>query len=617
MAGAFDRVAEFVKALVEYGIDSGDWSYDLCEDGSNQAKLQQLCRSILETKWSQEEPEALEGTIAGKILQCWKDGKSGKELWKDIAEELEYDEKVKRSSWKEKENMVQEDQDKLKCLEEGMLVKTHDDKELKLHATDMQKQQQGVFNKGRTPQWTLPAGEVAEVTQVHPTGSFRLQRQGGDESFLAAPSIARRLCIAENKHRLNPPEKMLIGKPKEWADELKKKWPVFDDTNLKPITRDHGGQELKEAKIETPRPDNLKLIFTAQSMDQRPRSPYLGRSPIKYASDLLLLPAVCALVKTIKPVKREAAQELLGKIQRQEIDMGEPGVGGFAWQSLATNGFRAGNMDKAILIASIPGADQALYNDVLFMSLMHDFHFAITWEQHYGNVWLANWLRELLVGVVGGAKPIVITGAKQKDETGKEGLHKGAIGYAQTSEVFLCLALGIDFEVVFVKDLFDAFRPLVSLAKKKDWEQLEKSLKEFEPGYLQECLRHTDAAGKSALFTLIREAARPDGKFKRANEIDPHKIVKKLLDNSADPAQSDFYGWNSLHLAARFSTPKTIEVLVQCQPELLNKKDAKGRSPLYRAIKHQNKVAAEKLKELGATMDGTEQDSLLLASLAS
>ena len=128
MAGAFDRVAEFVKALVEYGIDSGDWSYDLCEDGSNQAKLQQLCRSILETKWSQEEPEALEGTIAGKILQCWKDGKSGKELWKDIAEELEYDEKVKRSSWKEKENMVQEDQDKLKCLEEGMLVKTHDDK---------------------------------------------------------------------------------------------------------------------------------------------------------------------------------------------------------------------------------------------------------------------------------------------------------------------------------------------------------------------------------------------------------------------------------------------------------------------------------------------------------
>ena len=48
--------------------------------------------------------------------------------------------------------------------------------------------------------------------------------------------------------------------------------------------------------------------------------------------------------------------------------------------------------------------------------------------------------------------------------------------------------------------------------------------------------------------------------------------------------------------------------LVKFSPGLLNKKDAEGRSPLYRAIKHQNNATEEKLKELGATLDESERE---------
>ena len=159
--------------------------------------------------------------------------------------------------------------------------------------------------------------------------------------------------------------------------------------------------------------------------------------------------------------------------------------------------------------------------------------------------------------------------------------------------------MGVEFQVVFIQDLFNAFRPLLALAKKKDWLELGRRLDEGVP---PDFLTHTDAAGKNALFTLIREAAREGGRF------DPCEIVQKLLEKNADPSQPDFYGWNSLHLAARFSTPKTIEVLVKFSPGLLNKKDAEGRSPLYRAIKHQNNATEEKLKELGATLDESERE---------
>ena len=75
------------------------------------------------------------------------------------------------------------------------MVKTHDLTALKLHATEMQKKQQGVWDNGPNPEWTLPPGAVAKVTLVHASGSSRVQRPGNDESFLAAPSIAHRLAV--------------------------------------------------------------------------------------------------------------------------------------------------------------------------------------------------------------------------------------------------------------------------------------------------------------------------------------------------------------------------------------------------------------------------------------
>ena len=176
---------------------------------------------------------------------------------------------------------------------------------------------------------------------------------------------------------------------------------------------------------------------------------------MQHGSDLLSDPILSSAVKRICPMQRQPPLELPGNIQSGEKTLGEAGTGGVAWSSLATNGFRAAEPQHAILITSMPGGDMQLYNDVLYTALPGDFHFAITWEAHYGDVWLANWLRELLVGVAGGAKPLVIPGAPHapRGPDGKLGQPtRGAIGFAQTVEVFICMALGIEFHVVFAKD---------------------------------------------------------------------------------------------------------------------------------------------------------------------
>merc|ERR1719291_1175412 len=110
-------------------------------------------------------------------------------------------------------------------------------------------------------------------------------------------------------------------------------------------------------------------------------------------------------------------------------------------------------------------------------------------------------------------------------------------------------------------------------------------------GVPQSLVTATDATGKTALFFVIREAARPLKDHPDSeNDPDPAPLVEKLLSAKADPFQSDFYGWNALHLAARFSTPKTVHALLKNGGDpLRDGKDAEERSPLYRAIKHENK----------------------------
>lgn len=87
----------------------------------------------------------------------------------------------------------------------------------------------------------------------------------------------------------------------------------------------------------------------------------------------------------------------------------------------------------------------------------------------------------------------------------------------------------------------------------------------------------TDAAGKNALLYLVGEAARPlEGQPDTENSPDPAELAKRPLAAGSDPSQTDFYGWNALHLAARFSTTGTIDVLVllDAQPDLLHSNDA-------------------------------------------
>ena len=194
---SFDEQS-FARHLVDFGIETGDWSKFLSKDGSNISELQQLCKCILKTKWQKIPRAELAGTIAGTILQCWEQGLDGPELWKQIIDELKFS--FDETQPVDRSFLADEGKIPKIPLEEGMVVKTHDLTALKLHATEMQKKQQGVWDNGPNPEWTLPPGAVAKVTLVHASGSFRLQssrvqRPGNDESFLAAPSIAHRLAV--------------------------------------------------------------------------------------------------------------------------------------------------------------------------------------------------------------------------------------------------------------------------------------------------------------------------------------------------------------------------------------------------------------------------------------
>ena len=621
-------LSSFIDVLVA-SLDCGDWS-----EGTDQKQLQRLCRKILETKWRQiraNDAKALEGSIADVILKLWDEKWEGTQLWAKIAAEMQYDaEHGLRLRRNLPRKLLEKDAERLRP-QKGMRVRTVDGQELKLHATAMHKSQQGEPDD-KEPNWTLPANGEAEVIETHFTGGFRLRKFEGDtpiDSYLAAPSVATKLYPTDDwaravgnlkgsatagpeLARLDSPPIGLHPVAREWAKERKESYQTkdgYDPGSVQPVTF----QALLDTEVDIRVvPGNPRLKLSMTSHQHRSTSYYAGRTPMQYASDLLSDPVLTAGVRTIRPMERAQSLELLGSIQRGETPLGEAGVGGVAWSSLATNGFRAASMKDAILIASMPGGDMALYNDVLYTALTGDFHFAITWEAHYGDVWLANWLRELLVGLAGGAKPLVITGAPDPPG-GKPAL--GAIGFAQTVEVFICMALGIDFNVVYAKDLFRAFRPLIGLAK-HDLKQLSEKLK--NPAYAQSCAKQTDAAGKSVLLTVIRESARfPENTPESKQRPDDTACVQQLLDAGHDPFQPDFYGWSALHLAARFSTDDTIRVLldsVTCpdnRAKLRDLKDAKGRSALYRAIKHKNKwKTADALMEQGATLDGEEAKAL-------
>ena len=87
-------------------------------------------------------------------------------------------------------------------------------------------------------------------------------------------------------------------------------------------------------------------------------------------------------------------------------------------------------------------------------------------------------------------------------------------------------------------------------------------------------------------------------------------LVRLLLEYSADVAIQDNDGYTPLDLSASYGrSSKTINLIVKHRPQSIHRRDAKGLSPLQRAVRFGNAQAVKKLLVLGAYISAVSADS--------
>ena len=87
-------------------------------------------------------------------------------------------------------------------------------------------------------------------------------------------------------------------------------------------------------------------------------------------------------------------------------------------------------------------------------------------------------------------------------------------------------------------------------------------------------------------------------------------LVRLLLEYDVDLAIQDNYGYTPLDLSASYGrSSKTINLIVKHRPQSINRRDAKGLSPLQRAVRFGNAQAVKKLLVLGAYISAVNADS--------
>ena len=87
-------------------------------------------------------------------------------------------------------------------------------------------------------------------------------------------------------------------------------------------------------------------------------------------------------------------------------------------------------------------------------------------------------------------------------------------------------------------------------------------------------------------------------------------LVRLLLEYNADVAIQDNDGYTPLDLSASYGrSSKTINLIVKHRPQSIHRRDAKGLSPLQRAVRFGNAQAVKKLLVLGAYISAVSADS--------
>ena len=87
-------------------------------------------------------------------------------------------------------------------------------------------------------------------------------------------------------------------------------------------------------------------------------------------------------------------------------------------------------------------------------------------------------------------------------------------------------------------------------------------------------------------------------------------LVRLLLEYDVDLAIQDNYGYTPLDLSASYGrSSKTINLIVKHRPQSINRRDAKGLSPLQRAVRFGNAQAVKKPLDLGAYISAVSADS--------
>ena len=87
-------------------------------------------------------------------------------------------------------------------------------------------------------------------------------------------------------------------------------------------------------------------------------------------------------------------------------------------------------------------------------------------------------------------------------------------------------------------------------------------------------------------------------------------LVRLLLEYNADVAIQDNDGYTPLDLSASYGrSSKTINLIVKNRPQSINRRDAKGLSPLQRAVRFGNAQAVKKPLDLGAYISAVSADS--------
>merc|ERR1719210_2501442 len=132
--------------------------------------------------------------------------------------------------------------------------------------------------------------------------------------------------------------------------------------------------------------------------------------------------------------------------------MGYRGHCSLAAKGISFSAAPSAALGEEITIVSMPGGDQAKYNDVAKICLEDTIGFAVVWESDWGDMWFYLWLRNVLEAHLAGHRLVVLTYGKAAQ--------RANVGRAQSTEVAAMQVLRIAYEWLHIDDFLEQRRPL-------------------------------------------------------------------------------------------------------------------------------------------------------------